>query len=235
MQQLDGRYFYLYRFYDGRALRGEEITADHCRSIGRAMAAIHAVDRRDAGCGLEPINVDWRQYAGKLDGELDALLRKAIPLLCRMQYEGNSAISRIPPVQTICHGDLDPKNVMWRGEDFRIIDLECLGYASPYLELYEQALCWSGYEQLDIDFTKFSALVGAYLDGGGQLPDDREALYYANFSRLEWLKYNIERALGVGCEPEEIALGASQAAGTLKLFEYYHRAKDSILDCLNSL
>lgn len=52
---------------------------------------------------------------------------------------------------------MDCKNVLWNGNDYRIIDLECLSYNNPFKELFELALCWSGYEDCKIDFQLFQA------------------------------------------------------------------------------
>ncbi len=46
----------------------------------------------------------------------------------------------------------------------KIIDLECLGYSNPYLELYKLALCWSGYEKCNINFDLFKTFFKAYFN-----------------------------------------------------------------------
>ena len=63
----------------------------------------------------------------------------------------NEAIKKLLPVKAICHNDMDSKNVLWIGDEFKLIDLECLRYSNPYLELFELALCWSGYEGCNIN------------------------------------------------------------------------------------
>lgn len=44
-------------------------------------------------------------------------------------------------VAEICHIDMASKNVLWLDNEFKLIDLECLGYSNPYVELFELALC----------------------------------------------------------------------------------------------
>lgn len=46
MQEIDGQYFYLFDFYEGRALKSREITAGHCKVIGGLLAKIHAIDKK---------------------------------------------------------------------------------------------------------------------------------------------------------------------------------------------
>jgi hypothetical protein len=56
------------------------------------------------------------------------------------------AADRLPRRTALCHNDMDAKNVLWQGGDFRIIDLECLGPANPEQEMLDLAISWAGYE-----------------------------------------------------------------------------------------
>ncbi|MBQ9767346.1 MAG: phosphotransferase [Lachnospiraceae bacterium] len=238
MQCLDGQYFYLYEWYDGKALKSEEITEWHCKKIGGLLATIHGLDKRSSGYERDELRVDWDGYIEKLFGknnELHNLLKEHRELLYESQEKGNAAIKKLPTVTAICHNDMDSKNVLWHGEDFRVIDLECLSYASPMMELYELALCWSGYETCNIDFDLFRCFIRAYAEQGGTLPTDWETIYYSNNGRLEWLLYNVKRALGIECTEEEIEIGASQVKETMEHVIYYHKAKKDILECLMSM
>ena len=249
MQCVDGQYFYLYAWFDGKALKSEEITREHCEKIGRILAKIHGlrlpqatVDGQEAGpdCGVEryerdELHIDWDGYIEKLSGknpELSELLRENRALLYESQDKGNEAINKLPATVAICHNDMDSKNVLWMGDECRIIDLECLSYSSPMMELYELALCWSGYEVCNIDFSLFQSFIQAYAKAGGALPADWETVYYCNNGRLEWLEYNVKRALGIECSEEEIELGIGQVKETIAHVIYYHEAKKNILDCL---
>lgn len=249
MQCMDGQYFYLYEWYDGNALKSEEITPYHCEKIGGILAKIHGMKSpKAAGAGEEvgeelceekyerkELHIDWDGYIDKLAGkkpELSELLRENRDLLYESQEKGNEAIKKLPTTMAICHNDMDSKNVLWSGEDCCIIDLECLSYASPVMELYELALCWSGYEVCNIDFSLFQGFIRAYARAGGVLPTDWETVYYSNNGRLEWLEYNVKRALGIECSDEEIEMGVAQVKETIEHVIYYHEAKKDILDCL---
>lgn len=155
-------------------------------------------------------------------------------LLCESQNRGNAAIHHIPLVTSICHNDMDCKNVLWLNEDMKIIDLECLGYANPYLELYELALCWSGYEENNINFNYFTAFMDAYF-GNRPKPDiDWESMYDSNYGRLQWLEYNVKRALLIECgSTQEQELGISQVKETIDHVIYYHKSKGEIISCLS--
>ena len=129
---------------------------------------------------------------------------------------------------------MDPKNVLWRENDYRIIDLECLSYNNPIMELFESALFWSGYEECEINFELFQAFIQGYKNAGGKLPVDWQVLYDCNNGRLEWLEYNIKRVLGIDCSADEKELGRSQAAETIRHIVYYNIIREQILKkCAN--
>lgn len=250
MQCMDGQFFYLYDWYEGKALKSEEITKEHCETIGGLLAKIHGLQLSQATTegkadgaisGAEQyvrdeLHIDWDDYIEKLtkkNPELSELLRENRAYLYESQDKGNEAIKKLPITVAICHNDMDSKNVLWSGQECRIIDLECLSYGSPVMELYELALCWSGYEVCNIDFSLFQSFIRAYAKAGGTLPTDWETVYYCNNGRLEWLEYNVKRALGIECSEEEIELGIEQVKETMAHVMYYHEAKKDILDCLN--
>lgn len=252
MQCMDGQYFYLYQWYDGKALKSEEITPYHCEKIGGILAEIHGLkllrtNGAEAEIGPEcceekyerkELHIDWDDYIEKLavkNRSLSELLQTNRALLYESQDKGNEAIKKLPTTVAICHNDMDSKNVLWSGKECRIIDLECLSYGSPVMELYELALCWSGYEVCNIDVSLFQSFIRAYAKAGGTLPTDWETVYYCNNGRLEWLEYNVKRALGMECSEEEIEMGVEQVKETMAHVIYYHEAKKDILECLDNL
>lgn len=238
MQNIDGQYFYLYEWYDGKALKNKEIKEFHCEKIGNLLARIHGLDRREQVYSRDEIHIDWDYYIRKLadkNKELYLLLKDNRSLLYESQEKGNKAIKKIPPVVSICHNDMDSKNVLWHGKDCRIIDLECLSYSSPVMELFELALCWCGYEKCNIDFNLFSHFIHAYVKAGGQPITDYETIYDSNYGRLEWLEYNVKRSMGMECSVEEIEVGVSEVKDTMSHVIYYHDAKEEIISQLRNV
>ncbi len=241
MQALQGRYFYVFPYFEGRALTPGEIKTAHCREIGKILAGIHGADRKPCGCTRQELSIDWAFYCSALERqvperqapELFAPLRGALGLLEELQNRGNRALKSLPRETAVCHNDLDPKNALWRGAVCRVIDLECLSYDSPYLELLETALRWSGYEDFSVDFQRLDEFLSAYVQGGGSLPEDWETLYDANLGRLEWLEYNIRRALGLE-GPGERELGRSLTPNALEQAVYYAKARKAVLEYLRS-
>ena len=227
MQQVEGRYYYLFPYYPGAALSDGAITPTHCAIVGTLLARIHGVTYRDIPCRREPLAIDWDAYRTT---ELAPLLEEHRSLLTTLQQQGNQALPHLPTGQTICHNDMDPKNVLWQGEDCRIIDLECLSYDSPYLELLETALCWAGYESGQTDLRRLTAFITGYAQGGGTLPTDWDTLYAANRGRLDWLSYNLDRALSDN--PADRAIGLSEVGKTLTCLKGYAQNKKAVLETL---
>lgn len=235
MQELKGQFFYVYEWYDGKALKTEEIRESHSWKIGRMLADIHNVRRQDLPYIRPELHVDWDYYSGQLrecNRELYEQMKEISVILYENMKKGNQAIRQIPSGLAICHNDMDTKNVLWKKEDCRIIDLECLSCSSPYAELYETALCWSGFENCHIDVRLLGTFVKSYERAGGNLPPDWEILYDSNLGRLEWLEYNIKRALGIEADLEAQKLGERAAKEAITHIAYYHEAKDEILNCL---
>ena len=223
MQKVGDDFFYVFPYFDGKALPEGDITPRHCEIVGKTLAKLHQVERKQESTQRNTLAIDWDGFALS-DEDKD--------LLTQMQAAANAAI--LPPLSTICHNDMDPKNVLWNGMDCRVIDLECLGYGSPYLELLETALCWAGYESGAVDFDRFYAFVGAYAKAGGDLAADWAAVYAANCGRLEWLHYNLQRANGSEGE-DAIALGKAEAAKTLTCIRGYVKMKDALIRKLEEI
>ncbi|MCM1114325.1 MAG: phosphotransferase [Clostridium sp.] len=235
MQELNGQYFYIFDWYDGRSLKDGEIKAFHCEKIGSVLAQIHNIDLKNEPFERNEIHIDWQKYielAKEMNSPIYDIIKDNMDLFNESMTKGNIAIKKMPPVKAICHNDMDSKNVLWLGDDFKLIDLECLGYSNPYLELFELALCWSGYETCNIDFDLFNAFFRAYFENTSLDTNiDWEVMYYGNYDRLEWLEYNIKRALMIECNnEEEQQMGINEVKETVEHIIYYDKIKDEILN-----
>lgn len=238
MQELNGQYYYVFDWYDGKSLKDNEIKELHCKKIGEVLAKIHNIDLKNEPFERTSIHIDWQKYvqlAKDMNSPIYAIIKDNVDLFNDSIAKGNAAIKKMPCVKAICHNDMDSKNVLWLGDEFKLIDLECLGYANPYLELFELALCWSGYETCNIDFDLFNAFFKAYFKNTNLDTNiDWESMYYSNYGRLEWLEYNIKRALMIECDSEEEQqLGISEVKETIEHIVYYDKVKDDILNLFN--
>lgn len=233
MQEIDGEYFYLFDYFSGKSLKNNEITEYHCREIGKVLAKIHNIDKKFEDKTFFEMSIEWKFYITemkKVDVRLYAILKDAFLVIKDSQNRGNLARKKLLSIVSVCHNDMDCKNILWNGNDYRIIDLECLSYNNSFMELFELALCWSGYEDCQIDFQKFQVFLQGYKNAGGELPTDWETLYDCNNSRLEWLEYNIKRVLGIDCGDDEKEIGVKQIEETVQQIIYYSEMKKQILE-----
>ena len=62
MQELDGQYFYVYEWFDGKSLKDDEITIEHCKKIGKLLAYIHNIDLKKDEVKAKTRNIDFKYY-----------------------------------------------------------------------------------------------------------------------------------------------------------------------------
>lgn len=234
MQEIDGQYFYVYEWFDGKSLKDKEIKDFHCEKIGNVLANIHNIDLKRECSESSEKSIDFLYYinlAKEKESPIYELIYDKLDILNESMNKGNIAVHKLPEIKAICHNDLDSKNVMWLNDEYKIIDLECLDYSNPYLELFELALCWSGYEKCNIDFKLFKIFFKSYFDNTNlDINIDWESIYYANNGRLEWLEFNIKRSLMIECDTkEEQEIGINEVKETIEHIIYYEKAKDEIL------
>lgn len=79
------------------------------------LAKIHQLDSRGQVYHRDELHINWDYYIKQLakkNEELYTLLKENRSLLYESQEKGNNAIKKIPPVVSICHNDMDSKNVL---------------------------------------------------------------------------------------------------------------------------
>ena len=232
MQEIDGTYFYVYDYFKGKALKTDEITTFLCAQIGEVLAKIHGIERRNEKQNIQESHVEWEMYLQKMkdrDRNIYVLLKETMPVIKACEYRRNKALNKLPPVMSICHNDMDSKNVLWDGKEYRIIDLECLSYNNPYCEMMELALPWSGFDIGLQDYSLLHTFLQSYESAGGKLPTDWEPIYDFCTDKTEWLAYNIKRVLGIDCLEEEKEIGRKEIEKTIQQIPFYHEHRREIL------
>lgn len=235
MQYVDGQYLYVFDYFDGCVLPDREITPAHCAAMGDVLARIHAVARREAADEPAGSSPDWPRLTAGLLRHPEAVpegadMHRALPTLIRATRAMELASARLPRTEALCHNDMDSKNVLWQGDSFRIIDLECLGYANAEQELLDLAISWAGWPAEE---TKFKAFLHAYRAAGGRITAAPADLYDSRRNHLDWLAYNARRAL---CEdPKERRTGREQVAETLVKIASDQRSRARILTWMEEI
>ena len=238
MQELDGEYFYIFRWQEGRITDWKNITAGQCRQVGSIQGRIHAL--RPVEKHTEPVmsDIDWHGYAEEAcrqDSDIKDILRENEPLLYDVQDELNRARQVLPDIECITDEDMDPKNVMWNDGKPVVIDLECLDYGNPVSNALQLSLQWSGITTCTLDTKKVEAFFKGYLEAYDNGFRDYGSVLGLAYTWIEWLEYNITRALGKCQDENERQMGITEARNTVNRIRYIRESEDRIRQQLNCL
>ena len=224
LQELDGAYFYVFPWRNGEITDWYRITPEQCRMAGSIQGRIHAIDSRPVP-QPEPVRsaVDWAGYIEKAAVQncgIETLLRENEALLNSAERALNEAKAALPGIESITDEDMDPKNVLWEGDRPYVIDLECLEYGNPVNSAIQLALQWAGAATCDLDFGKLKAFFDGYLEAYDNGFRDYDRVFGLAYTWIEWLEYNLNRALGSCLDEAERELGLSQVRCTIDRIRY---------------
>lgn len=229
LTKYNDKYYMVFNFINGKTLRDEETTIEHCKKIGKILSQIHSLEYRDLGLENKKINYkrlyDWEFYITNPNfynmsykEEYLKNYKKYNSLLKRANERFNES-----NIETsICHNDMDPKNVMWDGLTPIIIDWESASLSNPYRELLEDALCWSGFLSGNFNEEKFKTVIAEYIKNK-PIEHQRYNTICGNLvGRFGWLKYNLERSLEIcSDDPEERKLAENEVSKTIDEINRY--------------
>lgn len=221
-----GVYYMVYDWVDGRSLKASEITPMHCKKIGEALSLIHKENITVEGVKIReytPICSDWGALIKncgfiKDNGELSSKLQS-------FEQKANAAAQKLGDNMVISHGDLDPKNVLWRDDEPFIIDWEASEYINPLRELAGALVYWACDDNGQPSKEKARALFDAYKKNINISDVDWISAFERGYwDMLGWLQYNLLRATGEESSDEaEMALGKSEVETTVKQLIAYER------------
>lgn len=233
MHCIDDQYFYVFNWVNGKSILWENLTKEHCEIAGTLLAKIHKLEQTEAPFETGEIHVDWDNYIAQAIEKCPGIaseLANHRDLFYTAQQRYNHALKSMPSITTICNGDMDCKNVLWVDNKPFIIDLECLDYGNPYWEMFRLALDWSGDVLCKINFEYLQAFLNAYRQEFGELNIDLASLYGIGFGWLDWLDYNVKRALMLECnDEEERRLGIDQVLTAIPRIVYYDSIREELL------
>lgn len=236
MQRVGDQFFYVFRWQEGRIADWHHISIEMCHQAGRLLGQVHAIAPRNvAHEPPETRGVDWRGYiprAREACPEIAALLEENEALLASAEDEWHRARTALPAMRCLSNGDMDPKNILWHEGHPWMIDLECLDEGNPVDHAMSLALQWAGVVTCALDTDKMIAFFDGYLDAydnGFRAYGDVAGVAY---TWLEWLEYNVQRALGACVDEEERALGLTEARRTMARIGYIHQEMPRIREAL---
>lgn len=232
MQQLEGQYFYIFHWQEGKITDGQKISSKECKMVGSILGQIHALAQQIRPAKApERSAIDWQGYAERAtaeQNEIAPLLTENLPLLREAEEKLNLARAALPNFCCISNADMDPKNVMWHRGKPKVIDLECLGWGNPVSDALQLALQWAGSVTGNLDMNRLTAFFDGYLAAYDNGFRDYSGVFGLAYTWVEWLEYNMQRALGQCADAAECSMGKTQVKETIERIAYMRRVEASV-------
>ena len=139
-----------------------------------------------------------------------------------------SARKKLPDIESIIDDDMDPKNVMWYNGKPVVIDLECLDLGNPVSSVIQLSLQWAGVTTCSFDPEKMKAFYEGYRAAYDNGFRNYAEVFGLAYTWVEWLEYNIVRALGKCEDEDERCLGVSEVKNTVARIKYIRDIEESV-------
>ena len=238
MQKIDDQFFYVFRWQEGNIADWNHISNEMCFKAGNILGRIHAIEPRNIEYQTPEIShIDWSGYVLKAKEEnsvIASLLEDNEGLLVCVESELNKARASLPAMLCLSNEDMDPKNIMWDNGIPWMIDLECLDYGNPISHVMQLALQWSGIVTCKMNVDNMIAFFDGYLEAYDNCFRGYSDVVGVAYTWVEWLEYNIQRALGKCMDEAERELGISEVRNTMERIKYIHKAVPQIREALNA-
>jgi len=236
MQTLKGDHFYVFQWQEGAVTDPHHISAEQCRMAGQIQGRIHAISPKRIPKEMPEMSaIRWSgliKEAEAANPGLGKLLKENEDLLLYAEGELNRARAALPEIECIVDEDMDPKNVMWHGGEPKVIDLECLERGNPVSGVLQLSLQWAGSTIGDLDLSKLKAFFDGYLEAYDNGFRDYCSVFGLAYTWVEWLEYNIRRALGECADEKERELGLSETELTISRIQYLRGREKEIRQAL---
>lgn len=243
VHELEGAYYMIYPWVEGKSVFPREIQREHCEVIGDLLGRMHAANISVEGLvpeGDEAVCYPWETYLEQAKGlDLESAwvtrLKSALQDICTWNRAVCEAQGSLSANVVISHRDLDPKNVMWQGSQALVIDWEAAGYVNPYQELLEVVNYWADDGRSGLIQEYAQALIAAYRKHHDLSQVSWSEVFAGSYAgMLGWLEYNVKRALGIeACDEAEMSLGAEQVVGTIEALYAYQGKAETLMRLLS--
>ena len=237
MQKVEGNYFYIFNWQQGHITDWNNISDIECHTAGNILGRIHAIDSKNVPHKEPELSeIDWQGYVIKAEeekSEIASLLTENKQLLIYAEEEMNKARATLPDMLCVSNEDMDPKNIMWDNGRPWVIDLECLDYGNPISHALQLALQWSGITTCNMDVEKMVAFFDGYLEAYDNCFRAYSDVFGLAYTWVEWLEYNIKRALGACIDETERMMGISEVKNTIDRIKYIRRMEKEIKEALD--
>ena len=150
LQEIDGNYFFIFDWFQGKAVKENEITLEHIKKVSTLLAKLHNTNfdkvKNECNLGTENLEINWDFYISKVENkEIIDLLINNKEYLTKLDFLSTNARRKISNNLVVSHRDLDLPNILWNSNnELAIIDWESAGLINPTQEFFETAWDWCG-------------------------------------------------------------------------------------------
>ena len=208
LQEIEGNYFFIFDWFEGKAMNEEEVTIEHIKKVATLLAKLHNIDfgniKNECNLGNEISEINFDYYISKLENEeIKELIMNKKDYLMDLDKKATKARKEISNNLVVSHRDLDIPNILWDAKNTpTIIDWESSGLVNPCEELLETAWDWCG-GQNNFNPERYRCFLNTYKLNGGNLKDLNKAVYSNFKNKSGWLEYNLKRVCKLECLDEE--------------------------------
>jgi len=175
IQKIDDSYFFIFDWFEGRAISDEELTIEKCEIVAKELAHLHNIDfsefKNECKAYYDLQEVNWNFYIDKMSNKiLKELLKSNAERYSYLDKNSITALNSISNISIISHRDLDLPNILWNKNTPMLIDWESSGIVNPVMELIDTAWNWSGGQNF-FDINKFNSTDSCVIlevDGNGK-------------------------------------------------------------------
>ena len=236
----DGGYYYIFRWQEGNITDYNDIWKRQCFLAGEILGRIHGIDPQNVEQEeVELSDIDFEAYAleaEKKNSGIAGLIADNLLLVKEAQGKLNNARRMLPAMSAIDDPDMDPKNIMWHDGRAYVIDLECLGRGNPIATCLDLALQWAGTVNGKYSEENLAGFFEGYLSAYDNGFRSYDKLFGISYTWVEWLEYNIRRALGMeGSNEEDIRLGEDEVKSTIDRIKYLRDIEEDVCSALAGL
>ena len=231
--------FYLFDWHNGNISDWNNISEEQLFKAGNVLGRIHAIEPDyDYIEKPEESHIRWEEYIKEAvcsENEISGMLVDNEELIRYAEKELNRARKNLPDMIRISDEDMDPKNVMWENDNPYVIDLECLDYGNPISHVLQLALQWSGITTCNIKLSYIKSFFDGYFEAYDNGFRSYSEIFGLAYTWIEWLEFNIVRALGKVSDESERNMGISEVRNTLDRIRYIYNNEKEIKKVLEQL
>ncbi len=200
------QYVFVYPWVKAHSLFAPQIDVSHCGKIGRILGQIHRAGLTPQELKLPPEDsvrppYNWQGYLALAKKQQTYWLSEyesLLPDLTRWDRAATAAMQSAGAYRIVSHRDLDPKNVLWQGEQPYLIDWEAAGAVNPYQELLEVLHYWASDKDGCLDSSLCQTLLREYSKFMNLRGIDWTPVFAVGCDNmLGWLEYNLKIGLGI--------------------------------------